>query len=87
MLSRLVITSLPRSKCLNFMAAITICNDYGAQKIKSDTVSIRETQIKITARYHFTPVRMSIIKKFTNNECWRGCGARGILLAVGGNAD
>ena len=39
MLSRLVITSLPRSKCLNFMAAITICNDYGAQKIKSDTVS------------------------------------------------
>ena len=30
MLSRLVITSLPRSKCLNFMAAITICSDFGA---------------------------------------------------------
>ena len=26
MLSRLVITSLPRSKCLNFMAAVTICS-------------------------------------------------------------
>ena len=39
MLSRLVITFLPRSKRLNFMAAITICNDYGVQKIKSDTVS------------------------------------------------
>ena len=38
-LSRLVITFLPRSKCLNFMAAVTICSDFGAQKIKSDTVS------------------------------------------------
>ena len=30
MLSRLVITFLPRSKRLNFMAAVTICNDFGA---------------------------------------------------------
>ena len=30
MLSRLVITFLPRSKCLNFMAAITICSDFWA---------------------------------------------------------
>ena len=30
MLSRLVIAFLPRSKCLNFMAAITICSDFGA---------------------------------------------------------
>ena len=36
MLSRLVITFLPG---INFMAAITICSDFGAQKIKSDTVS------------------------------------------------
>ena len=34
MLSRLVITFLPRSKCLNFMPAITICSDFGAQKNK-----------------------------------------------------
>ena len=41
MLSRLVITFLPRSKhgLLYFMAAVTICSDFGAQKIKSDTVS------------------------------------------------
>ena len=32
MLSRLVIAFLPRSKCLNFMAAITICSDFGAPK-------------------------------------------------------
>ena len=30
MLSRLVITFLPRSKCFNFMAAVTICSDFGA---------------------------------------------------------
>ena len=35
MLSRLVITFLPRSKAsFNFMAAITICSDFGAQKHK-----------------------------------------------------
>ena len=32
MLSRLVITFLPRGKCLNFMAAITIYSNFGAQK-------------------------------------------------------
>ena len=30
MLSRLVIAFLSRSKCLNFMAAVTICSDFGA---------------------------------------------------------
>ena len=40
MLSRLVIAFLPRTKSLNFMAAVTICSDSGAKKkIKSDTVS------------------------------------------------
>ena len=33
-LSRLVIYFLPRSKRLNFMAAVTICSDFGAQKNK-----------------------------------------------------
>ena len=32
MLSRLVIDFLPRSKGLNFMAAVTICSDLGAPK-------------------------------------------------------
>ena len=32
MLSRLVITFLSRSKCLNFMATVTIYGDFGAQK-------------------------------------------------------
>ena len=43
MLSRfynMLITFLPRSKSLNFMAAITTCSDFEAQKVKSDTVSI-----------------------------------------------
>ena len=40
MLSKLVITFLPRSKHLNFMAAVTIWSDFGAPKIKSVTVSI-----------------------------------------------
>ena len=31
-------------------------------------------------RYHLIPVRMAIIKKATNNTCWRGCGEKGSLL-------
>ena len=31
-LSRFVIAILPRSKCLNFVAAVTICIDFGAQE-------------------------------------------------------
>ena len=34
MLSRFVIGFLSRSKCFNFMAAVTICSDFGAQENK-----------------------------------------------------
>ena len=37
-------------------------------------------QVKTTMRYQLTPVRMAIIKKCTNNKCWRGCGQKGTLL-------
>ena len=31
-LSRFVIAFLPRSKCLNFVPAVTVCSDLGAQE-------------------------------------------------------
>ena len=38
MLSRFVIAFLPRNKCLNFMAAVTVCSDFGIQENKKSVI-------------------------------------------------
>ena len=49
---------------------------------------IREMQIKTIIRFHFTPVRMAIIKKkkSTNNKCWDGV-EKGEPFYTAGNVD
>jgi hypothetical protein len=37
-------------------------------------------QIKMTLRFHLTPVRMAKIKTSGDSTCWRECGQRGTLL-------
>ena len=44
----------------------------------SASLIIREMH-KTTIRYHLIWDRMAIIKKSTNNKCWRGCEEKGTL--------
>ena len=46
----------------------------------SASLAIIKMQIKTTMRYHYTPVRMAIINKSTNNKCWQGCREKGTLV-------
>ena len=59
MLSRLVITFLPRSKHLNFMAAVTICSDFGAP------------QNKVWLCFHCFPMKWWDKMPWSSfSECW-----------------
>ena len=49
------------------------------EKMRNSLI-IRKMQIKTPIRYHPTPARLAIIKMFTSNKCWRGCGKKGTLL-------
>ena len=54
-------------------------------KRSSTLLIIREMQITTTMRYLLTLVRMTIVKKSTNDKGWRGCGERESSYTVSGN--
>ena len=53
----------------------------------STLLIIREMQIKTTVRYHITWVRMTIIKKSTNNKSGEDVEKRERIYTVGGDVN
>ena len=51
----------------------------------STSLILKEMQIKTTKRYHLTPVRRAIIKKFTKSNVGEGVGKREHSKIVGRN--
>ena len=65
-LSRLVIAFLPRSKHLNFMAAITLCSDFGGQKNKRRLLLGRKVMTNLDSilksRHITLPTKVCLVK-------------------------
>ena len=58
---------------VTFLYANSELEEREIKKLSRDMLNIiiiRGMQIKITMRNHLIPVRMTIIKKTTNNKCW-----------------
>ena len=53
----------------------------------SPSLVIREMQIKTTLRFHFTPIRMAIIKNTSNNRCCEDVGKKVHSYIAGGAAN
>ena len=56
---------------------IQMANKHRKRCLPSHTII--EMQIKTTMRYHLTLVRTALIKKSTNNKCWKEYGKQGTL--------
>ena len=46
----------------------------------SKSLVIREMQIKMTPKFHLTPIRMAKVKSSGDTTCWQGYGERETLL-------
>jgi hypothetical protein len=44
------------------------------------SLTIKEMQIKITLRFHLTPIRRAIIKNTNDNKCCQGCRGKGTII-------
>jgi hypothetical protein len=72
----------PQQRILN----TTLSNGQERLKEMLKSLVIREMQIKITMRFHGTPIRVAKIKNPGDSTCWQGYGSRATIFIAGGGA-
>jgi hypothetical protein len=51
------------------------------------SLAIKLMQIKTTLKFHFSLVRIAIMKNTNNNKCWQGYGKKESSYTAAGNVN
>jgi hypothetical protein len=51
------------------------------------SLAIKEMQVNTTLRFHFTPIRIAVLKNTTKNKCWLCCRKKEPSHTASGNVN
>ena len=70
----------PSQACNLDVGGATVISRFSQGRISFQAHLVVEMHMKATTGYHFTPVRMAVIRKAINSNYWQGYGEKGTLM-------